>query len=219
MGDPKKFRKKYSTPNHPWQKVRIDEEKVLMQEYGFKNKTELWKLNSKLRNYKYRVKQLVPKKDELSEKEKKDLLGRLLRLNLIKENAITEDILAVTLKDICERRLQTLVMKKDLAKSIKQSRKFIVHGHIMIGDKKLTSPSYLVSSLEEAMVRFADNSSLASESHPERKPIMKAIKAEMAAAGLSEKHEDKKNTKKSEIDEMKVEIGREAKELKVEEEQ
>ena len=38
MGDPKKARKKYSTPIHPWQKFRIDDEKAIIKEYGMKNK-------------------------------------------------------------------------------------------------------------------------------------------------------------------------------------
>ena len=54
-------------PSHPWQKLRIEDEKVLKAEYGFKNKRELWKLNSKLQKYKTQVKNLIPKRDELSE--------------------------------------------------------------------------------------------------------------------------------------------------------
>ena len=32
MGDPKKLRKKYQTPAHPWNKTRIEEEKILVKE-------------------------------------------------------------------------------------------------------------------------------------------------------------------------------------------
>ena len=158
MGDPKKLRKKYSTPSHPWQKQRIDEERVLMREYGFKNKAELWKLNSKLRKYKTQVKNLISKHDEHAEKQKVELIKRVQKLNLIDEKAVLEDILSLTLKDICERRLQTIVLKKGLARSIKQARQFITHEHIVIGDQKITSPSYIVSSGEEIIVKFADNS-------------------------------------------------------------
>ena len=38
MGDPRKQRKKFSGPQHPWNKARIDEEKVLLTTYGLKNK-------------------------------------------------------------------------------------------------------------------------------------------------------------------------------------
>ncbi len=172
MGDPKRLRKKYTTPSHPWQKLRIEEEKSLMKEYGFKNKSELWKLNSKLRKYKAQVKKLIPKHDEYSEKQKQELIKRLQRLNLIGENAILEDILALTLKDICERRLQTIVVKKKLAHTIRQARQLITHEHITIGGKKITSPSYLVNSEEEALVMYAENSPFKNEDHPERQVIM-----------------------------------------------
>ena len=46
MGSPKKQRKKYSKPSHPWQKARIEEEKALKKEYSFKNKKELIVFNS-----------------------------------------------------------------------------------------------------------------------------------------------------------------------------
>ena len=38
MGDPKKIRKKYSTPKHPWEGARIEEEKKLLKDYGIKKK-------------------------------------------------------------------------------------------------------------------------------------------------------------------------------------
>ena len=34
MGDPKKLRKKYEPPRHPWQASRIESEKILFKEYG-----------------------------------------------------------------------------------------------------------------------------------------------------------------------------------------
>ena len=49
-----------------------------------------------------------------------------------------------------ERRLQTVICKKGLAKSLNQSRQFIVHGHVTVNGKKMTVPSYLVSLEEES---------------------------------------------------------------------
>ena len=51
MGDPKKLRKKYVTPRHPWQGSRILAEKPLIREYGLKNKKEIYKAQSLLRNF------------------------------------------------------------------------------------------------------------------------------------------------------------------------
>ena len=60
MGDPKKIRKKYSTPSHPWQKARIDEEKVVKRDFGLKNKKEIWIIASKLKTFKDTLKRLNP---------------------------------------------------------------------------------------------------------------------------------------------------------------
>ncbi|GAH02534.1 unnamed protein product, partial [marine sediment metagenome] len=101
------------------------------------------------------------------EQRKKQLLIKLQKLNLIQENAVLEDILALTLKDMCERRLQTIVLKKNLARSINQARQFIVHEHIQVGARKITSPSYLISASEEPTVGFDNSSPLTVDTHPE----------------------------------------------------
>ena len=181
MGDPRKLRKKYSTPTHPWQKLRIDEERELMKEYGFKNKEELWRLSSKLRNFKSQIKKLIPKHDEASERQKQDLIRKLRGMKLAGENAIAENLLEITLKDMCERRLQTIVFRKGLAHSIGQARQFIVHEHITIGERKITSPSYLVSADDEVKTVFSGSSPLVSEERGEKKPVMAAKKAEEPA--------------------------------------
>ncbi len=38
MGHPRKARKKYDTPSHPWNADRIKQENKLVQKYGLKNK-------------------------------------------------------------------------------------------------------------------------------------------------------------------------------------
>ena len=215
MGDPRKLRKKYSTPSHPWQKQRIDEEKVLMREYGFKNKKELWKLNSKLKNYKSQVKALISKKDDTSNKKKLDLIKRMQGYNLLSQNAVLEDILSINLKDICERRLQTIVVKKSLARSIKQARQFITHEHVSVGERKITSPSYIVSQGEELVIKISASSPLFSEDHPERIPVQAQLKKEMQEAGIKS-HEEKEEVKK-EIKEVKKPVKKEVKkETKIE---
>ncbi len=176
MGDPKKPKKKYSKPTHPWQKERIDEEKGFLKEYGMKNKKELWRLESKLANFKDQTKKLVSLNTEQAMKEKKQLLDKLQSLGLIKKDADTGEILGLSLKDLLERRLQTIVFKKNLARSIKQARQFIVHGHIHVDDKEITKPNYLVSIKEEALIRFSPSSALIDELHPERVEKKKEIK-------------------------------------------
>ena len=43
MGSPKRQRKKFSKPRHPWQKERILAEKEILQEYWLRRKYEFLK--------------------------------------------------------------------------------------------------------------------------------------------------------------------------------
>ncbi len=158
MGDPRRIRKKYQTPSHPWQADRIQEEKKLLEEYGLKNKREIWKALAILRRIRRQARELLGKRGKQAERQEKLLMARLQRLNLLKEGSTLDDVLGLTVRDILDRRLQTLVYKKGLASTIKQARQFIVHGHITVGGKKVTAPSYLVPADEEDTIAYAENS-------------------------------------------------------------
>lgn len=168
MGDPKKIRKTYRTPSHPWQKQRIVDEDELLRNYGIKNKTELWKMKSRLENFKYQSKRLVALRNQQSEKEKAQLITRLKSIGLLKEDQGFDDVLGFEIKDILERRLQTLVHRKGLAKTMHESRQFITYGHIMVNNKEITSPSYIVSIAEEPTLAFNPKSKLVDPNHLQR---------------------------------------------------
>ncbi|MFH1849870.1 MAG: 30S ribosomal protein S4 [archaeon] len=168
MGNPRNLRKKYQTPIHPWQKERIEDEKNILREFGMKNKKSVWKAGSLLRAFKSEVKKYVASTTKQAEKEKTLLLARLYRLGLIKKTAGIDDVLGLGLRDILERRLQTIVYRQGLAKSMRQSRQFIVHGHITVGDKKVTVPAFLVPADQENKISFSSRSSLATVDNPER---------------------------------------------------
>ncbi len=168
MGDPRKIKSKYAGPGHPWQRARIEEERILVREYGLTTKRELWKITSKLKTFANQAKRLIALRTTQAELEKKQLLDRVARLGLLPAGAKLDDVLALTVKNLLNRRLQTLVLKKGLARTPLQSRQFIVHEHVMVGQNKITAPSYLVPIEQEPQISFVANSSLASAEHPER---------------------------------------------------
>lgn len=169
MGDPRKHRKKYSTPRHPWERERITEEKQLIKEYGLKNKKEIWKAASLLKNFKKQAKGKGNKPKAQKEKEQKLLLEKLSKLKLLPKDAKLDDILSLGIKDIFERRLQTQVYQKKLARTLKQARQFIIHGHIKVNDIKTNVPSMLIDEKTEDKINFVSNSKLNDSEHPERK--------------------------------------------------
>lgn len=167
MGDIKRFKKKYTTPMHPWNATRIKLEKTIKSKYGVANKKEIWKMESALKSFKDQAKQLLTRTDAQANKERKQMQDRMVRLGLIRATSGVDDILGLQLHDIMNRRLQTLVLKHRLARSIKHARQLIIHEHIMVGGRKVTSPSYLVLAGEESSIGYAPDSPFMQPDHPE----------------------------------------------------
>lgn len=219
MGDPKKTRRKYDTPSHPWQRDRITEEKALFEEYGLHNKMEIWRMKTKLKNFKDQVKALASRIDEQSKLEQKQLVDRLVSLGLMKVSDPVDVILGLTNKDMFERRLQTVLVRKGLARSMKQSRQFITHGHVMVSKKKVTFPSFIVGLKDEALIEFMPTSTLSKDDHPERiiketvkeKVVKKEGKKEEAPPTFSEE-EIKQLEEKGAIEKKKAAEEKEQKE-------
>lgn len=153
MGDPKKQRKNYSKPRQLWNIERIERERGLTKKYGLKNRKDLWKMETLLRNFRRRARKLLAQKTAQAELEKRQLIDRLATLNILKKDAGLDSVLTLKIEDLLERRLQTIVTKSGLANKPKQARQFIVHGHITVGGNKVTSPSYMVKASEEKDIK------------------------------------------------------------------
>jgi small subunit ribosomal protein S4 len=104
-------------------------------------------------------------------KPQKQLLDRLHRLGILPETAALDDVLDLSLEDLLERRLQTLVFRKGLAKSIHQARQLITQGHVAIEERRVSSPSYLVLRDEEAKINYSPTSPLSNPNHPLRESV------------------------------------------------
>ncbi|MDR2874168.1 MAG: 30S ribosomal protein S4 [Methanobrevibacter sp.] len=163
MGHPKKARKKYDTPPHPWNAERIKEENKLMTKYGLKNKKEIWKADTLVRRFGRDSRYLLGASSEHADNERTKLLGHLVRIGVLEESANLEDILNLTVEDILRRRLQTVVHEKGLARTSKEARMFIVHGHIAINGRKVNSPSYVIRKGEEELVGYYSSSPVAKQ--------------------------------------------------------
>lgn len=163
----KRQKKEYSKPRKPWEELRIKEEAQYLKEYGLKNKKEIWKMESKLRSFRRQARKLVGKRGKEAEKEEEEFLKRLRKLGIIEGDDV-EEVLGTNLEEIMERRLQTFLFKSGMVKTPKQARQAIAHGHVLVGDQKVTSPSYMVKKKEEDEIRFAPSSPFSNPAHPVR---------------------------------------------------
>ncbi|MFX1315744.1 MAG: 30S ribosomal protein S4 [Promethearchaeota archaeon] len=158
MGDPRRLKKKYKKPKHPFQKDRLIEELEYLGKYGLRNKREYWKSRTILGNWRDIARQSRTLSKEKALEVQQTLIQKLNRIGVIGSEAEFEDVLLLTVEDVLKRRLQTLVYEKGLASTIYQARQYIVHGHIQVGGKKINAPSYLVKTAEEDLIGFVPNS-------------------------------------------------------------
>lgn len=156
MGDIKRKRKLYNRPKKLFDRVRMDEENILVKKYGLKNKREIWKAKTFISKLRRRAKNLIPASDE----EKNEFLERLNKMGMSVSNIA--DVLALTEENLFERRLQTFVFKKKLANTVKQARQLIVHKNVLVDSSVVNIPSFIVTldlenkiSLKERKVKVA----------------------------------------------------------------
>ena len=181
MGDPKFARTKIRTPSHPWKQARIDEEHALKEKYGLKKvggMREIWREKSALRRHRNQAMKLIGKVDTSEghfAREKTDMVQSLLRKGLLPGDAGIDDVLQITVEHMLSRRLQSVVFYKGLAPTMRSSRNLIVHGHISIGDQKMTVPGYHVLKQEEDVIQYSTNSPFADSEHQFRKDIHRQL--------------------------------------------
>jgi small subunit ribosomal protein S4 len=78
---------------------------------------------------------------------------------------VLDNVLDLTIEDILERRLQTTVFRKGLARTIFQSRQLITHGHVTIDGRRVTIPGYIVLKEDEAKIVYSPESAIAVPEH------------------------------------------------------
>ena len=154
MGDIKKQRKQYSVPRKRWDKTRIEKEKKILEAYGLKNKRELRRFETFLRDKRKNARHLLALTGDKRAKSEKELFESIARIGLLPRTASIDDVLSLQVEELLEKRLATIVWRKNLAKTVKQARQFIVHGHIAISGKKVTAPNYIVKAMEVDKIAY-----------------------------------------------------------------
>lgn len=129
---------KFSWPRKLYDKARIIDENKLVEEYGLKNKREIWKAEAKIKYFRNRAKFLITESGD----EQQKFFGKLRKIGL--DVKTIADVLALNKEDLLKRRLATIVWKKGLANTARQARQFIVHKKVLVDGRIINIPSYIV---------------------------------------------------------------------------
>lgn len=142
---PRRKHKLYSKPRRLYDKARIEAENLLIKKYGLKSKREIWKADAYVEKIRNRAKAAITKQEE-----QEKLFEKLEKIGLKVKNMA--EALALNKEDILKRRLQSVLMKKNLAKTPRQARQLIVHKHVQIKNKTVNVPSYITKTEEESEI-------------------------------------------------------------------
>jgi small subunit ribosomal protein S4 len=160
MGDPKNPRRVWKKPKRPLNYDLKMEELKTLGTFGLKTKRELWKAHTELSRLRHQARSLLALRQEIRKTKEPILLQSLSKVGLVEENSTLDDVLNLQVTDLLSRRLQTIVQKKFSFKTPYQARQAVVHGHIMIGDRIVNVPSYVVGMIEEKDVHLSPDSTL-----------------------------------------------------------
>ena len=158
MGDPKLSRKVWKKPKRPLNYDLMMDELKILGTFGLKTKRELWKANTELSRVRLQARSLLALRQEDREQKEPILINSLSKVGLVDKNSTLDDVLNLEVTDLLSRRLQTVVQRKLYFKTPYQARQAIVHGHIMIGERVVTIPSYAVKIDEESKIRLTAES-------------------------------------------------------------
>lgn len=118
------------------------------------------------------------------------LIRRLVRTGVLDESRMKLDyVLALKVEDFLERRLQTMVYKLGLAKSIHHARVLIKQRHIRVGKQIVNVPSFIVRLDSQKHIDFALTSPFGG-GRPGRVRRKKARAAEAGAGGDEDAGDD-----------------------------
>ena len=160
MGDPKNPRRSWKKPRNPLNYDLKMEELKTLGTFGLKTKRELWKAHTELSRLRHQARSLLALRQEIRDEKEPILMKSLSKVGLVEANSTLDDVLNLQVTDLLSRRLQTVVQKKFSFRTPYQARQAVVHGHIMIGDRIVSVPSYSVGMNEEDQIRLAPGSSL-----------------------------------------------------------
>merc|ERR1719352_1867836 len=155
------FSKTTKSPRRAYDKERLDKELQMIGTYGLKTNREIWRVGLILSKVRAVARRLLTLEERDPERifQGQALMRRMIRYGILDEDKQRLDyVLELKVENVMERRLQTLVFKRGLAKSIHHARVLIRQRHIRVGRQIVNVPSFMVRVESQPHIEFATNS-------------------------------------------------------------
>ncbi|XP_031281053.1 40S ribosomal protein S9-2-like [Pistacia vera] len=165
------YGKTFKKPRRPYEKERLDAELRLVGQYGLRCKRELLRVQYTLSRIRKAARHLLTLDEKNPRRlfEGQALLRRMNRYGLLDESQNKLDyVLALTVENFLERRLQTIVYKNSMAKSIHHARVLIKQRHISVGRQVVNIPSFMVRMDSQKHIQFSLTSPFGGTGRPGR---------------------------------------------------
>ncbi len=158
----------------------------LAGEYGLRCKREIWRSQLALAKIRSAARKLLTLDEKDSKRlfEGEALLGRMVRYGVLGSDEKRLDaVLSLSTQRFLDRRLQTMVWKRNFAKSVHHARVLILQRHIRVGKQLVNSPSFLVRTESMGHIDYAFDSPFVAGTGKKGRVARKAAKSK---AGSSE---------------------------------
>ncbi|OJJ50511.1 hypothetical protein ASPZODRAFT_11376 [Penicilliopsis zonata CBS 506.65] len=143
-------------------------EHTIRQRYHLQNDVDYKKYNAlagSLRQLAHKLSALDPDSDPLRKKVEAEVLEKLWRMGILKQNreqgaGLSRVEREVTVSAFCRRRLAVLMVRSGMVETIKAAVTFIEQGHVRVGTEVVTDPAFLVTRNMEDFVTWVDSSKI-----------------------------------------------------------
>lgn len=145
-----------------WKTSDNKNETLVMQRYHVQGREDYVKY-SKICGYVSRLANelsLLPVEDAFRQRLSAQMLEKLYDSGVINSKASISALMSLSVSAFCRRRLAVVMMRLNMAETLKEAITFIEQGHVRVGPETIRDPAFHVTRMTEDFITWADASKI-----------------------------------------------------------